>query len=59
MNGYVEKDNQKYLWIGKRSKVKSTYPGKLDHLVAGGLVWLDLSPSFFKIWFLCSLGIRT
>ncbi|KAG8367397.1 hypothetical protein BUALT_Bualt16G0067700 [Buddleja alternifolia] len=37
MNGYVERDGEKYLWIAKRSKVKSTYPGKLDHLVAGGL----------------------
>ncbi|CAM8938687.1 unnamed protein product [Rhodiola kirilowii] len=37
MNGYVEKDGQKYLWIGKRSQSKSTYPGMLDHLVAGGL----------------------
>ena len=38
MNGYVEKDGQKFLWIGKRSQVKPTYPGMLDHLVAGGLV---------------------
>ncbi|ONM54218.1 Nudix hydrolase 20, chloroplastic [Zea mays] len=38
MNGYVEKDGQKFLWIGKRSDVKQTYPGMLDHLVAGGLV---------------------
>ncbi|PVH64280.1 hypothetical protein PAHAL_2G228200 [Panicum hallii] len=37
MNGYVEKDGQKFLWIGKRSDVKQTYPGMLDHLVAGGL----------------------
>lgn len=37
MNGYVEKDGHKYLWIGKRSEVKPTYPGMLDHLVAGGL----------------------
>ncbi|PIN04160.1 Thiamine pyrophosphokinase [Handroanthus impetiginosus] len=37
MNGYVERDDGKYLWIGKRSKTKSTYPGRLDHLVAGGL----------------------
>ncbi|CAA3014052.1 nudix hydrolase 20, chloroplastic-like isoform X1 [Olea europaea subsp. europaea] len=37
MNGYVERDGQKYLWIGKRSEVKPTYPGMLDHLVAGGL----------------------
>lgn len=38
MNGYVEKDGHKFLWIGKRSEVKPTYPGMLDHLVAGGLV---------------------
>ncbi|KAK9269088.1 hypothetical protein L1049_000856 [Liquidambar formosana] len=37
MNGYVERDGQKFLWIGKRSQVKPTYPGMLDHLVAGGL----------------------
>ncbi|XP_024967998.1 nudix hydrolase 20, chloroplastic-like [Cynara cardunculus var. scolymus] len=37
MNGYVERDGQKYLWIGKRSETKPTYPGMLDHLVAGGL----------------------
>ncbi|KAG2642747.1 hypothetical protein PVAP13_2KG196800 [Panicum virgatum] len=37
MNGYVEKDGQKFLWIGKRSDMKQTYPGMLDHLVAGGL----------------------
>lgn len=37
MNGYVERAGQKYLWIGKRSEMKPTYPGMLDHLVAGGL----------------------
>ncbi|XP_058206782.1 nudix hydrolase 20, chloroplastic-like isoform X3 [Rhododendron vialii] len=37
MNGYVERAGQKYLWIGKRSEGKQTYPGMLDHLVAGGL----------------------
>ncbi|KAK1362356.1 hypothetical protein POM88_046830 [Heracleum sosnowskyi] len=37
MNGFVEKDGQKYLWIGKRNESKPTYPGMLDHLVAGGL----------------------
>lgn len=40
MNGYVERDGQKSLWIGKRSLTKPTYPGMLDHLVAGGLVKL-------------------
>ncbi|KAI6705522.1 hypothetical protein NL676_008484 [Syzygium grande] len=43
MNGYVEKDGQEYLWIGKRSQVKPTYPGMLDHLVAGGLIILSVS----------------
>ncbi|KAJ4823645.1 Nudix hydrolase 20, chloroplastic [Turnera subulata] len=37
MNGYVERDGEKFLWIGKRSQVKPTFPGMLDHLVAGGL----------------------
>uniref|UniRef100_A0A803MQ49 DUF4743 domain-containing protein n=1 Tax=Chenopodium quinoa TaxID=63459 RepID=A0A803MQ49_CHEQI len=37
MNGYVEKEGQKFLWLGKRSQAKSTFPGMLDHLVAGGL----------------------
>lgn len=38
MNGYVERDGQQFLWIGKRSDMKPTFPGMLDHLVAGGLV---------------------
>ncbi|EEE69452.1 nudix hydrolase 20, chloroplastic [Oryza sativa Japonica Group] len=37
MNGYVEKEGQKFLWIAKRSDTKQTFPGMLDHLVAGGL----------------------
>ncbi|KAK4345871.1 hypothetical protein RND71_036047 [Anisodus tanguticus] len=37
MNGYLEKDEQKFLWLGKRSEQKSTYPGMLDNLAAGGL----------------------
>jgi len=36
VNGYTIKDNKYYLWIAKRSKNKPTWPGKLDHLVAGG-----------------------
>ena len=38
MNGYVEKDGKKFLWIAKRSQMKQTFPGMLDELVAGGLV---------------------
>uniref|UniRef100_A0A0D9XCG9 Nudix hydrolase domain-containing protein n=1 Tax=Leersia perrieri TaxID=77586 RepID=A0A0D9XCG9_9ORYZ len=37
MNGYVEKEGEKFLWIAKRSDTKQTFPGMLDHLVAGGL----------------------
>jgi hypothetical protein len=38
MNGYVDIGGEKSLWIGKRSETKATFPGMLDHLVAGGLV---------------------
>lgn len=38
MNGYVEIDGEKFLWVAKRSENKPTFPGMLDHLVAGGLV---------------------
>ncbi len=37
LNGYVIKNKQYYLWVAKRAGGKMTYPGKLDHLVAGGL----------------------
>ncbi|MCL7049951.1 hypothetical protein MKW94_015089 [Papaver nudicaule] len=37
MNGYVDRDGEKSLWIGKRSERKPTFPGMLDHLAAGGL----------------------
>lgn len=47
MNGYVDKDGEKFLWIAKRSQVKPTYPGMLDHLVAGGLVCIKLLSTFF------------
>ncbi|KAI3891597.1 hypothetical protein MKX03_033144 [Papaver bracteatum] len=35
--GYVDRDGEKSLWIGKRSDMKPTFPGMLDHLAAGGL----------------------
>ncbi|KAF3342044.1 nudix hydrolase 20 [Carex littledalei] len=37
MNGYVEIDSEKFLWVAKRSEDKPTFPGMLDHIVAGGL----------------------
>lgn len=49
MNGFVEKDGKKYLWIGKRNESKPTYPGLLDHLVAGGLVFTNLDTILFLL----------
>lgn len=36
LNGYVLKDGQYYIWVAERAKDKPTWPGKLDHIVAGG-----------------------
>ncbi len=35
LNGFVRKDDGLHLWIGRRALDKPTYPGKLDHMVAG------------------------
>jgi len=37
MNGYVRDRNGLKMWIGRRSMSRAHEPGKLDHLVAGGL----------------------
>jgi isopentenyldiphosphate isomerase len=36
VNAYVIKNAQYYIWVAKRAIDKPTWPGKLDHLVAGG-----------------------
>ncbi|KAK9820250.1 hypothetical protein WJX72_008059 [[Myrmecia] bisecta] len=36
VNGYVNTPSGIKLWVARRSKKKPTWPGKLDHLVAGG-----------------------
>lgn len=36
LNAYVLKEGKYYLWVARRSRNKPTWPGKLDHLVAGG-----------------------
>ncbi len=36
LNAWVEKEGKLYLWVARRAKDKHTFPGKLDHLVAGG-----------------------
>jgi len=37
MNGYVRKNGKYFMWIGRRSRHKQTYPSMLDNMVAGGL----------------------
>lgn len=37
MNGYVRDGERILLWVGKRADDRPIEPGKLDHLVAGGL----------------------
>jgi 8-oxo-dGTP pyrophosphatase MutT (NUDIX family) len=36
VNGFVGEGPDLRLWVGRRSRQKPTYPGQLDHLVAGG-----------------------
>lgn len=36
VNGWVRGPDGPRLWVARRSRTKSTGPGKLDHLVAGG-----------------------
>ncbi|CAE7040249.1 NUDT20 [Symbiodinium natans] len=37
VNGIVESPKGPLLWVATRSRTKPTYPGRLDHIVAGGL----------------------
>ncbi len=43
INGYVEKDNEIFMWVGRRAKDKPTCPNKLDQIAAGGLPY-NISP---------------
>ena len=38
VNGYVRGASGIELWVARRSRSKPTWPGKLDHIVAGGQV---------------------
>jgi len=44
INGLVATQGHEpsHLWVARRSKSKQTYPGKLDHIVAGGLAHGEL-----------------
>jgi hypothetical protein len=37
LNGLVRREDGWHLWVGKRARDKKLDPGKLDHLVAGGV----------------------
>lgn len=37
LNGYVRRDGDIWLWVGRRAATRPIEPNKLDHLVAGGL----------------------
>jgi len=37
LNGIVRKNGHLHLWIARRSLDKPEFPGKLDHIVAGGI----------------------
>ncbi len=39
LNGYVRRPDGLHLWVGRRSQNRRVAPGKLDHMVAGGLPW--------------------
>ncbi|MBF0264139.1 MAG: DUF4743 domain-containing protein [Gammaproteobacteria bacterium] len=36
VNGYVIKDEKYFVWVATRAKDKPMWPGKYDHIVAGG-----------------------
>jgi 8-oxo-dGTP pyrophosphatase MutT (NUDIX family) len=37
VNGYVRANDGLFLWVGRRARDRQVAPGKLDHLVAGGI----------------------
>ncbi|XP_028923028.1 nudix hydrolase 24, chloroplastic-like [Ornithorhynchus anatinus] len=37
LNGYVLRDGELFMWLARRSLSKTTYPGLLDNLAAGGI----------------------
>lgn len=37
VNGYLHRGGEVFMWVARRALTKATYPGKLDHLAAGGI----------------------
>ena len=49
LNGFVTGPDGLKLWVGRRSADRVHYPGRLDHLVAGGLPYgIDLRENLLK-----------
>ncbi len=49
INGFVRDRERLSMWIGRRSQSKRNFPGKLDHLAAGGLPYgIDLQENVRK-----------
>lgn len=49
LNGLVHRPNGPWLWVGRRAKHKRLDPGKLDHIVAGGVpAGLDADAALLK-----------
>jgi 8-oxo-dGTP pyrophosphatase MutT (NUDIX family) len=49
MNGYIRRNGEIHMWIGRRSLHKHHEPGKLDNMVAGGFPWgLSLQENLAK-----------
>ena len=46
VNGYVRGASGIELWVATRSRRKPTWPGKLDHIVAGGQVPCQPQPQY-------------
>jgi hypothetical protein len=59
VNGYVETGRGEELWVATRSRSKPTWPGKLDHIVAGGQVRACLPPSHAHSQNACMAAIAT
>ena len=52
MNGFTIVDGEMFLWVSIRDdeKLHQDFPGKFDHLVAGGQVRLNFMNSFLSIF---------
>ena len=49
LNGYVRNGDDVRLWVARRAATKATWPGKLDHIAAGGQpVGLGLRENMLK-----------